>query len=680
MPKPNLHPAGAWHAIPARRILALIAAIYIAAWVAMPAAAQEPHSARIDVRLDQPAKPISPVLFGIFFEDLNYAADGGLYAELIQNGSFEYSPLDSPTWNALSFWQLATTNGARGSIGVQDAAPINANKPTYAVLRCDSTCNHGEVGMSNGGFDGIAVKAGQIYDFSMFARRRLRENGALHVRLIGADGRVLADADLPAITTSWARYGVSLVPDKTEPNAHLLLSTNSRGVIFLDMVSLFPRRTFHDRPNGLRADLAQAIAALKPRFVRFPGGCLAHGDGVKNIYRWKDTIGPVEQRKQQKNIWRYHQSVGLGYFEYFQFCEDIGGEPVPVVAAGVSCQNSDFTQGTGQQCIPMEQMPAYVQDILDLIEYANGSPETTWGAKRAAAGHPEPFHLKYIGIGNEDAITPGFEERFKMLFEAVRRQDPAITVIGTAGPSPTGRDFQRGWQLANDLGVPIVDEHYYMRPDWFLKNLTRYDGYDRSKPKVYVGEFASWGNTLRNALTEAAYMTSLERNGDVVHMASYVPLLCNVGHVQWSPDLIYFNNTQVFPSINYYVQKMFMTNQGTSYVPAELKVSSAPSEEQTVAISTVRNGNDLILKVVNLAPAALRTQIHIAGQEKVAPEAQCVVLAGGEKQTNPGTPRVRGNVAEPAIQPIASRLKAAKAFDYEAPAFSLTVVRLKLSP
>ena len=277
---------------------------------------------------------------------------------------------------------------------------MNANNPTYAVLRCDSSGDNGEVGISNPGFDGIAVKAGESYDFSMFARRRPNEKAPLLVRLAGADGGVLATADLPEITTDWAKYSASLVPSKSDPNARLVLSATSRGIVFLDMVSLFPHKTFHNRAHGLRADLAQTIADLKPRFIRFPGGCLAHGDGIKNIYRWKDSIGPVEQRKQQKNIWRYHQSLGLGYFEYFQFCEDIGATPVPVVAAGVSCQNSDFARGTGQQCIPMEQMPAYVQDVLDLIEYANGSSTSNWGAKRAAAGHPEPFNLKYLGIGN----------------------------------------------------------------------------------------------------------------------------------------------------------------------------------------------------------------------------------------------------------------------------------------
>ena len=640
--------------------------------------AQDVDSAHIEVQLDLPAKPISPDLFGIFFEDLSYAADRGLYAELVQNGSFEYSSADCPDWSALSFWQLTTANGAKGSLSIQDANPLNANNPNYAVIRCDSPGNNGEVAISNPGFDGIAVKKGETYDFSIFARRRPGETGSLQVRLIGAEGDLLVSADLPSISTEWAKYKAPLVPAKDDANARLVLSTAVRGMVFVDMVSLCPRKTFRDRPNGLRADLAETIAALKPRFVRFPGGCVAHGDGVKNIYRWKDTIGPLEQRKQQKNIWRYHQSLGLGYFEYFQFCEDIGATAVPVLAAGVSCQNSDFARGTGQQCIPMEQMGAYTQDVLDLIEYANGPASSVWGSKRAAAGHPEPFRLKYLGIGNEDAITSGFKERFKMLFEAVRTHYPEITVIGTVGPNPSGRDYDEGWKFAGDLSVPMVDEHCYVQPDWLLKNLGRYDQYDRSKSKVYLGEFASWGNTVRNALAEAAYMTSLERNGDVVHMFSYAPLLSKIGHVHWYPDLIYFNNAEVFPSVNYYVQQLFMSNAGTQCVPSELKLDGTLSEGRAATVSVVRSGNDLIVKLVNLAPTVLRTQIQLAGDERIEPEAHCWVLAGDEKQINPGDPRAKANVAEQVIKPVTSSLKVAREFSVNAPAFSLTVIRMKL--
>jgi alpha-N-arabinofuranosidase len=624
----------------------------------------------LSIQLDEKGKAISPDLFGIFFEDLNYAADGGLYAELIQNGSFEYSATDSPDWTSLSFWQLVTTRGAKGALMIQDAAPLNANNPNYAVLRCDNPGKDGEVGISNGGFDGIAVKAGEACDFSVFARRRPNEKGPVRVRLTSADGRVLTQADLPELTIDWAKYTVSLVPSRTEQNARLVLSTSTRGMVFLDMVSLFPHKTFHDRPNGLRADLAQMIADLKPRFVRFPGGCLAHGDGIKNIYRWKDTIGPVEQRKQQKNIWRYHQSFGLGYFEYFQFCEDIGATPVPVVAAGVSCQNSDLARGTGQQCISMDQMSAYVHDILDLIEYANAPATSPWGAKRAAAGHPEPFKLKYLGIGNEDAMTPGFQERFTMLFDAVRAKHPEITVIGTVGPSPSGHDFEEGWKLANALAVPIVDEHYYMPPDWFLKNLTRYDNYNRDKSKVYLGEYASRDNTLRNALAEATYMTSLERNGDVVHMASYAPLLGKLGHTQWNPDLIYFTNTRVNPTVNYYVQQMFSCNQGDSYL--SIDVGAANAQLATSCVRDSRNG-DVILKLVNLDDQPQSTRVELSAANHLSGTATKTVLAGDLTAIN------KLDSDKPLV-PNVSTMTVSSSFEYPAPAHSLTVIRMKSKP
>lgn len=637
------------------------------------------NSARIEIHSDQPAKPISPVLFGIFFEDLSYAADGGLYAELVQNRSFEYSASDSPEWTQTSFWKFSATGGAGGSFVIQDANPLHTNNPHYAVVNCGNAGAGGEVALANNGFDGIAVKSGEAYDFSVFARRRPGEKGPLHVRLEAADGSVLAKAEIPELSADWQKYSATLTPARDEANARLVIAMSTRGAVYLDVVSLFPHKTFKGRPNGLRADLAQAIADLKPKFVRFPGGCLAHGDGVANIYHWKDTIGPVEQRKEAKNIWRYHQTHGLGYFEYFQFCEDIGATPLPIVAAGVSCQNSDYAHGTGQQCIPMEDMPAYIADILDLIEYANGPADSTWGAKRAAAGHPEPFHLKYLGVGNEDAITPGFTERFKMIFDALRQKHPEITVVGTVGPSPAGGDYDRGWKLAKELSIPIVDEHYYQQPNWFLKNTNRYDTYERNKTQVYVGEYASWGNTLRNALAEAVHMTSLERNGDVVHMASYAPLLCKLGQVQWYPDMVYFNNAQVFLTTNYYAQQLFSANGGDAYVPSALTLGREPEKGEAITMSSVRDSasGELIIKLVNLSASATRAAIRIDGAQGIDPEADCVVLTGDVAKTNAGDPRARGNVSADPIKPVASRVKVSPAFDYDAPAFSLTVLRLK---
>ena len=544
---------------------------------------------RVSVDLAQAGKPISPDLVGIFFEDINYAADGGLYAELVQNRSFEYAPVEQNDWNPLTAWEQVSRGNARGSLKIMDAVPVHANNPHYIVI---DTQQPGEgFGLANGGFDGIVVRAGEAYEFSLFARQlftgtrwggsgRLDGPSRLAVRLESRDGAPLAEAPLEVSGRDWQRLAATLTPVAAADAARLVVLSLTRGGIAVDMISLFPRATFRNRPNGLRADLAQAIADLQPKFMRFPGGCLVHGYSLGNLYRWEDTVGPVEQRRAQPNIWGYHQTLGLGYHEYFQFCEDIGAKPLPVVAAGVCCQNADYQGGTGQRGIPLEEMPAYIQTVLDLIEWANGPATSRWGAVRAAAGHPAPFNLEYLGVGNEDHITPVFRERFQMIFEAVKAKHPEITVIGTVGPSPDGADYENGWQIANELGVPMVDEHYYQAPQWFWDNLGRYDGYDRRQANVYVGEYAAHDDgrrtTLRSALAEAAYLTGLERNGDVVPFASYAPLLGKRARTQWNPNLIYFSDTQVAPTINYYVQQLFSLHGGDRYLEGRVEEAEAP--------------------------------------------------------------------------------------------------------
>jgi hypothetical protein len=387
-----------------------LAAFALLASLSAAAALAQPVTLTVDA--GAPGKAISRDLVGIFFEDLSHAADGGLYAELVQNRDFEYSSADRAEWHPLTSWQVVHRDGGKGTLTSEFARPLHANTPHYAVLTVESAS--GQVGLRNEGFDGIAVKAGERYDFSVFARRISGAGRPITVRIESKTGALLGEAVLPPPNETWAKYTARISVQATDADARLVVSSSGFGRLALDHISLFPEKTFRNRANGLRADLAQVIADLKPKFMRFPGGCLVHGDGLDNIYHWKDTIGPVEQRKGQPNIWRYHQTVGLGYFEYFQFCEDIGAKPLPVVAAGVSCQNTDARLskrwGQGQECIPLDQMPAYIQDVLDLIEYANGPVSSTWGAKRAAAGHPEPFGLQYLGVGNEDKITPGFRE------------------------------------------------------------------------------------------------------------------------------------------------------------------------------------------------------------------------------------------------------------------------------
>lgn len=629
--------------------------------------------ATITVQAGGPGREISPDLVGIFFEDLSYAADGGLYAELVENCSFEYNKDDRPEWNSLTSWELVQPEGSEGTLTSASEGGLNANNPAYAVLDVKKP----GLGLRNDGFDGIPVKAGEAYDFSMFSRQLDGIGGPLEVRLEDPDGRVLVIVNLPAPGKEWKQETAVLEPTKDANDARLVVTARGTGRVAFDMISLFPEETFKEHENGLRADLAQTIADLKPRFVRFPGGCLVHGDGLYNIYNWKDTIGPVEQRKGQRNIWNYHQSVGLGYFEYFQFCEDIGAIPLPVVAAGVCCQNANarFTKkyGIGQEGIPMPEMDAYIQDVLDLIEWANGPSDSEWGSKRAAAGHPEPFGLKYLGIGNEDKITPVFKERFEMIFDAVRRKHPEIVVIGTVGPAPDGEDYEKGWEIANELKIPMVDEHYYKPPQWFWENLDRYDSYDRDASKVYVGEYAAHDegrkSTLRSALAEAAMLTGFERNGDVVHFASYAPLIARQGHVSWSPDLVYFNGTEVFPTINYYVQQLFSLNSGSRYLDTKVDDTAAPSKLAASSVVDTETG-DLIVKVVNGNEAAKSLRIRLDGVNDRSYKATKTVMANADPNVD------RADAAMPQSEEISVTTD----YNYEAPANSLTIFRISPKP
>ena len=612
-------------------------------------------------------KAISDMLIGVFFEDINYAADGGLYAELVQNRGFEYTPADTKNrnqdWNSSYAWSFT---GQEGGFTIDTVAPVHPNQKHYAVVTIDKIGD----ALQNEGFDGIALKAGDKYDFSVFAKGLDGAKGKLLVRLVDEDGKVFAEGTTKSAGVDWKKLTLTVTAKETVDKAHLQVIPQFTGKVALDLVSLFPEKTFKGRKNGLRADLAQTIADLHPRFVRFPGGCVSHGDGLDNIYRWKNTIGPLEARKGDRNIWNYHQSMGLGYFEYFQFCEDIGAQPLPVIAAGVPCQNSS-TGGYGQQGgIPMCDMDQYVQDILDLIEWANGDKNSKWGKLRAEAGHPEPFNLKYVGIGNEDLINDIFEERFTMIFNAIKEKHPEITVIGTVGPFSEGTDYRVGWEIASKLNVPLVDEHYYQPPGWYLNNQDYYDRYDRSKPKVYLGEYATHipGRklTIETALCDALHLINVERNADVVHMSSYAPLLAKHGHTQWNPDLVYFNNTEVFLTPDYYVQKMFGQNSGEEYIASQLSLSdNAPDVKKRVVSSLVRDAKtgDYILKLANLLPVAVNSKINLADLPIVAGEADLTIL--------------EGEVTDQHAKSENKTISVSNEFEYSLPAYSFSVIRLK---
>lgn len=616
------------------------------------------------------SKEISNLLLGIFFEDINYAADGGLYAELVQNRDFEYALSDKggrdKDWNSYKAWSI---NREQALFAIDSVSPIHPNNKHYAVL----TVNQIGAGLINEGFDGIPIKAGDKYNLSIFARTPESKKGKLTIRLIGQNGEIYAENSTNIISADWKKYELVLTANKTVSAARIEITPQMTGKVELDMISLFPQKTFKGHKNGLRADLAQVIADMKPRFVRFPGGCVAHGDGIGNIYRWKNTIGPLEARKPQRNLWGYHQTAGLGYFEYFQFCEDLGAEPVPVVAAGVPCQNSGHNGCViaGQQGgIPMCEMDDYVQEVLDLIEYANGDITTTWGKKRAETGHPKPFNLKYIGIGNEDLITDIFEERFTMIYKAVKEKYPEITVIGTTGPFYEGSDYVEGWKLATKLHVPMVDEHYYNPPGWYIHNQDFYDKYDRSKPKVYLGEYAAHlpgrPNNIETALAEALHLANIERNGDIVTMTSYAPMLAKEGHTQWNPDLIYFNNTEVKPTVGYYVQKLYGENSGDRYLLGEMELSDTQDAVRKRIVQSVvcdSKTGDMIIKIVNMLPVEVNATLNSADIEKFNPIASKTVLSGKPDNKE--------------AKPVESTLDFTTGSSCILPAYSFTVIRLK---
>ena len=575
---------------------------------------------------------ISDTMFGIFFEDINYGADGGLYAELVANRDFECTGADARGWNSKSFW---TVDGSGMRFDVATADPIHANNPHYGVISVNTVGPR----LVNEGFGGFRYEKGADYNFSMFARQQGDKPVEIEVGLLSDTGAILASKTITVKSQTWETVSLSLTASDGNSNADAcgkfyLKPLTADAEAAVDMVSLFPKDTFMGRKNGLRKDLAQTLADLKPQFVRFPGGCVAHGNSWRDdCYYWKDSVGSLEERKPIKNRWGYHQTRGLGYFEYFQFCEDIGAYALPIITVGVDCQFAG-----GQQAVPMDQMDRIVQDALDLVEFANGSTDTKWGALRAKMGHSKPFGLKYIGLGNEEQITDAFEQRFKMVNDALVKKYPEIVVVGTVGPGASGRDYDRGWRFARQENVPIVDEHFYMNPNWFVDSAQhRYDNYDRKGPKVYAGEYAAHAqgqprpNTIETALDEGIFLTGVERNGDVVLMSSYAPLLGKHGNMQWTPNMIYFSNTKIDKTTTYEVQKLFGANAGTNYLKNKLDFGNALDARQTlrVAASAVetRDG-DTVLKYINTLDKPVSITVTLDNGKSIPASAKRTVLTG----------------------------------------------------
>lgn len=593
---------------------------------------QMDESDRIEAKLvvdGKQTKRISDKLIGIFFEDISRAADGGLCAELLQNGDFEYNKDDGKhSWNATTAWQGVDLS----SVSVENG--VSKNNPHYAVL--------GATPIYNIGWDGISILRGardakkegkhaaSYYDVSLYARCLNGNNKQLMVALVDEAGDVISQAKVKVVGNEWSEYKAQLViTDKYQGNLEegkgirLALIPKGETQVGIDLVSLKPRDTY--KGHGLRKDLAEKIAELKPKFVRFPGGCMLHGQGLDNIYHWKETVGPLKDRKPARNIWNYHQTRQLGFYEYFQWCEDMGAEPLPVLAAGVPCQNSQpNAQGLcGQQGgIPMDQMPQYVQDVLDLVEWANGDPATSsWAKMRADAGHPAPFNLKMIGIGNEDLISTTFKERYLMICKALKQKYPDIEVVGTVGPFHyPSSDYVEGWKIAkeNRQYIDAVDEHYYEKPGWFINHQDYYDHYDRSMPKVYLGEYAANGNNeVDRALAEGIHLCSVERNGDVVEMTSYAPLLCKDGYANWNPDMMYFNNNKVRATESYQVQKMFSVHSGDVYIASDLQLPEVL--KRYVGVSVVKDSKlgKVWLKIVNALPRTLKLKLSGLTQKEI---------------------------------------------------------------
>ncbi|WP_321290180.1 alpha-L-arabinofuranosidase C-terminal domain-containing protein [uncultured Sunxiuqinia sp.] len=547
-----------------------------------------------EIKITKPKKeiPIQSNMYGVFFEDINFAADGGLYAELVKNRSFEF--LNSPTMGWLTY----------GKVDVRtEDAPFERN-PHY--LRLNNTGLLTGTGIINEGFRGIGLKKDESYNLSFYARNIDSKEGKLRVELISSGMDIIAKDDIAVDSDEWQKYTLTLTPLQTDAHSRLRIDLRSFGAIDIEHVSLFPEKTFKGRKNGMRQDLAQALADLDPGIFRFPGGCIIEGNSLATRYQWKNSVGVVENRPINENRWNYEfqhrftpdyfQSYGLGFFEYFQLCEDLGADALPVVNCGIACQYA--TEEVAEDLTP------YIQDALDLIEFANGPVDSKWGKVRAEMGHPESYDLKMIGIGNEQ-WGEDFPEHLKQFIDAINARYPDMLVIGSSGPSADGERFDYLWSKMKELDADLVDEHYYKDPEWFLSNAGRYDNYSRKGPKVFAGEYACHDypekkNSFYSALCEAAFMTGLERNADVVHLATYAPLFAHVDAWQWKPDMIWFDNLRSVKSANYYVQQLYSLNKGTEALQVKLNKENVIGQNGLYASAVIdENKNQLIIKVAN---------------------------------------------------------------------------------
>jgi alpha-N-arabinofuranosidase len=585
----------------------------------------------ITVKADQHKGDVQPTMWGVFFEDINFGADGGIYAELVKNRSFEFN---SP----LMGWKEIKQGDATGGILILNRGTQNEMNPRFARITVNS--NSGTYGFTNEGFRGMGVKKDNRYDLS-FWLNVVEGNVSVRAELLDAQGKVVGQTTIKTEGSGWKKYQGSLTSSATDQKGKLNIIFDGKGLIDVDMISLFPGDTWKNRPGGMRADLVQLLADMKPGFLRFPGGCIVEGRELDTRYQWKKTIGKIEDRELIVNRWNtefrhrpapdYFQSFGLGFFEYFQLAEDIGAEPLPILNCGMACQFNTA------EIVPLDQLDPFLQDALDLIEFANGSAETKWGKVRADLGHAAPFNLKLLGIGNEQ-WGPQYVDRLKIFSKAIKEKYPDVRLVTSAGPGPDDDRFKYLNPVLRSMNVDIIDEHYYSAPEWFLQNANRYDNYDRKGPKIFAGEYAAQSvatvspdnkNNWKCALSEAAFMTGLERNADVVHMASYAPLFAHAEGWQWTPDLIWFDNLASYGTPNYYVQKLYSLNKGTNIIPLSYQNANLSGQNGLYGSSVWdKNSKEIIVKLVNTTDKIQTAEVVIESAKKLNSKAKLVVLKG----------------------------------------------------
>lgn len=619
---------------------------------------------------------IAPTMWGLFFEDINRGADGGLYAELVKNRSFDFP---SPMMG----WSTMPGRGLRdGVFIITNQSAVNQNNPKYMAV----SLHTGEkAALVNEGFGGMAIKKDLPYDFTL--RYRLVSPGVnIHADLMNSTGKVLGSADFKPTTTDkgWQLKTLSFTTSDTAMKGRLVVHFEGPGKIDIDRLSLFPTDTWKGRPGGLRADLVQKLADMKPGFLRFPGGCIVEGKTLEYRYQWKKTIGPLEDRKLVQSIWAddvperptpdYMESFGLGFYEYFQLCEDLGAAPLPILNCGMSCQ-FDAAEVT-----PIDELDPYIQDALDLIEFANGNTKTKWGARRAGLGHPESFRMTMLGVGNEN-WGPQYAERLALFTKAIKAKYPAIQIVNATGYTPRKVQFEYMDSVLRARHADIIDEHFYNPPEWFMQNAVRYDQYDRKGPKIFVGEYAAQNdkigslknvNNLKTALSEACFMTGLERNADVVTMASYAPLLAHVKDWQWSPDLIWFDNGRSYNTPNYYVQQLFSLNKGTQVVPLLFNNQPLTGQDSVWASAVVdKNTGELIIKLVN--PSGIAKQRTISLSDAQAAGNAIITTLKGDPAT------VNSLDRPDAVEPVKNTLPVeGSLLKLNVDPYSFNIIRVKL--